>query len=112
MSNHFGGTYFCSPENWKGPGYWLTFPPGRIPISFSVTAHQDGTFLRNDPLKLVGYWFPIDDATLENGCLWYVPGSHKKVSPVTKHMVRNPLYNPSDKDNNGEEDSFQIEQLT
>jgi len=65
-----------------------------------VTAHQDGTFLRNDPLKLVGYWFPIDDATLENGCLWYVPGSHKKVSPVTKHMVRNPLYNPSDKDNN------------
>ena len=63
-----------------------------------MTAHQDGTFLRNDPLKLVGYWFPIDDATLENGCLWYVPGSHKKVSPVTKHMVRNPLYDRSDPD--------------
>lgn len=63
-----------------------------------VTPHQDGTFLRNDPLKLVGYWFPIDDATLENGCLWFVPGSHKKVSPVTKHMVRNPLYDVSDPD--------------
>ena len=30
--------------------------------------------------------------------LWYVPGSHKKVSPVTKHMVRNPLYDRSDPD--------------
>ena len=100
---------FVVQTNWKGPGYTLG-SPGRIPISFSVTAHQDGTFLRNDPLKLVGYWFPIDDATLENGCLWFVPGSHKKVSPVTKHMVRNPLYNPSDKDNNGE-DCFQIEQF-
>ena len=46
-------------------------------IGTKVTPHQDGTFLYNDPLKLVGLWFPIDDATLENGCLWYVPGSHK-----------------------------------
>ena len=59
-----------------------------------MTPHQDGTFLRNDPLKLVGYWFPIDDATLENGCLWFVPGSHK--TPVTRHMVRNPMYDPQD----------------
>ena len=35
-----------------------------------VTPHQDGTFLNNNPLSLVGFWFPIDDATLENGCLW------------------------------------------
>lgn len=55
-------------------------------IGTRVTPHQDGTFLRNDPLKLVGFWFPIDDATLENGCLWYVPGSHKM--PVTRHFVR------------------------
>ena len=43
-----------------------------------MTPHQDGTFLNNDPLKLVGFWFPLDDATLENGCLWYVPGSHAR----------------------------------
>ena len=57
-----------------------------------MTPHQDGTFLRNDPLNLIGYWFPIDDATLENGCLWYVPGSHKICSPVTRHFIRNPMY--------------------
>ena len=22
-------------------------------------------------------WFPIDDATIENACIWAVPGSHK-----------------------------------
>ena len=43
-------------------------------IGTQVTPHQDGTFLYNDPLKLVGFWFPVDDATLENGCLWYIPG--------------------------------------
>ena len=44
-------------------------------IGTQVTPHQDGTFLYNDPLKLVGFWFPVDDATLENGCLWYIPGT-------------------------------------
>ena len=40
----------------------------------------------------MGYWFPIDDATLENGCLWYVPGSHKLCSPVKRQFIRNPMY--------------------
>lgn len=48
--------------------------------------------MRNDPLRLMGYWFPIDDATLQNGCLWYVPGSHKICSPVKRHFIRNPMY--------------------
>ena len=51
-----------------------------------VTPHQDGTFLYNEPLRLFGFWFPIDDATEENGCLWYVPGSH--VQPVTRRFLR------------------------
>lgn len=59
-----------------------------------MVPHQDGTYLRNDPLKLMGYWFPIDDATLDNGCLWFVPGSHKH--PVTLQMIRNPMHGPQD----------------
>ena len=51
-----------------------------------VTPHRDGTFLYNEPLRLFGFWFPIDDATLENGCLWYVPGSHQE--PVTRRFLR------------------------
>ena len=55
-------------------------------IGGEVTPHQDGTFLRNDPLKLVGYWFPIDDATLENGCLWFVPG----IAQESNHQADDP----------------------
>ena len=51
-----------------------------------MTPHQDGTFLYNEPLRLFGFWFPIDDATLENGCLWYVPGSHE--TPITRRFLR------------------------
>jgi phytanoyl-CoA hydroxylase len=25
-------------------------------------------------------WVALDDATVENGCMWYVPGSHKTAS--------------------------------
>jgi len=42
-----------------------------------VGPHQDGTFLFNQPLKIMGVWFALEDATLENGCLWFIPGSHK-----------------------------------
>lgn len=52
-----------------------------------VTAHIDRTFLHNEPCKLVGLWFAIEDVTLENGCLWYIPGSHR-TEKVSKRMVR------------------------
>lgn len=55
-------------------------------IGIKVDPHQDSTYLYNDPIKLTGFWIPLDDATLENGCLWYVPGSH--ITPVTKRFVR------------------------
>lgn len=30
-----------------------------------------------EPMKLYGVWIALDDATEENGCLWFIPGSHK-----------------------------------
>jgi len=64
-------------------GMYIFKNPG---IGGEVTPHQDGTFLYNEPLRLFGFWFPIDDATLENGCLWYVPGSHDQ--PITRRFLR------------------------
>ena len=26
---------------------------------------------------MFGVWIALEDATLENGCLWFIPGSHK-----------------------------------
>jgi len=46
-------------------------------IGGEVTCHQDATFLYNEPLKMVGLWFAMEDATVDNGCLWAIAGGHK-----------------------------------
>ncbi len=39
--------------------------------------HQDEDFIPTRDRSLVGGWIAIDDATIENGCLWVIPGSHR-----------------------------------
>ncbi len=46
-------------------------------IGGEVTCHQDAAFLYTEPLSVVGLWFALEDATIENGCLWAIPGGHK-----------------------------------
>ncbi|KAK4811688.1 hypothetical protein QYF61_024760 [Mycteria americana] len=56
-------------------------------IGGEVTPHQDATFLHTEPLgRILGFWIALEDATLENGCLWFIPGSH--TSGITRRMVR------------------------
>lgn len=45
-------------------------------IGGEVRCHQDSTFLHTRPERLLGLWFALEDATLENGCLWAIPGGH------------------------------------
>lgn len=42
-----------------------------------VDVHQDSTFLYTEPDSCIGFWFALEDATIENGCLWAKPGGHK-----------------------------------
>lgn len=46
-------------------------------IGGEVLCHQDGTFLRTEPESVVGFWFALEDATVENGCLYALRGGHK-----------------------------------
>ena len=46
-------------------------------IGGEVTWHQDGSFLYTVPHSVIGFWFALEDASLENGCLWVLPGQHK-----------------------------------
>lgn len=39
--------------------------------------HQDEYFIPTRDRSLTGGWIAMDDATVENGCLWVIPGSHK-----------------------------------
>jgi len=52
-------------------------------IGGEVVCHQDATYLRTDPETCIGMWVAIEDATVENGCLWGIPGGHKGDSPKT-----------------------------
>jgi phytanoyl-CoA hydroxylase len=57
-------------------------------IGGEVNSHQDSTFLYTQPLTCLGFWFALEDATLENGCLWALPGGHKL--GLKKRFVRAP----------------------
>ncbi|KPF83932.1 phytanoyl-CoA dioxygenase [alpha proteobacterium AAP38] len=46
-------------------------------IGGEVVCHQDSTFLYTEPMSVVGFWFAMQDATLDNGCMWALPGGHK-----------------------------------
>jgi len=43
-------------------------------IGAEVGMHQDATFLHTDPISVVGFWFALEDANQENGCLFGLPG--------------------------------------
>ncbi len=49
----------------KGPG-----KPGQ-------SWHQDEYYIPTRDRSLIGAWIAIDDADIDNGCLWVIPGSHR-----------------------------------
>ncbi|CAL8326492.1 unnamed protein product [Boreogadus saida] len=56
-------------------------------IGGEVTPHQDATFLHTTPLgRVMGLWVALEDATEDNGCLWFIPGTHS--SGISRRMVR------------------------
>lgn len=53
---------FCKPAHHGGVVAW----------------HQDYSYwTRTQPMQHLTCWCALDDATTENGCLYYVPGSHR-----------------------------------
>lgn len=59
--------------------------------------HQDERFIPTRDRSLVGAWIALDDATIDNGCLWVLPGSHRtgRLFPTRPH-ARSDEFDPSD----------------
>lgn len=55
-------------------------------IGGEVTCHQDSTYLYVENQPCVGLWIALEDATLENGCLWGIPGGHR--TPLKARSIR------------------------
>ncbi|MFY9513552.1 MAG: phytanoyl-CoA dioxygenase family protein [Rubrivivax sp.] len=46
-------------------------------IGGEVRWHQDATFFVTTPHSVATFWFALEDAALDNGCLWVEPGGHR-----------------------------------
>ena len=52
--------------------------------------HQDGQYWPIRPLATCSVWLAVDASNEENGCLKYIPGSHKRKS-TRKHNTNNDI---------------------
>jgi phytanoyl-CoA hydroxylase len=68
----------------KGPG-----KPGQ-------SWHQDEYYIPTRDRSLGAAWIAIDDASVDNGCLWIIPGSHRRGVIVRRVPGRNPEFAEAD----------------
>jgi phytanoyl-CoA hydroxylase len=54
-------------------------------IGGEVRWHQDASFFETEPQTVTTFWFALEDATLDNGCLWVEPGGHR--GPLRERYV-------------------------
>ena len=54
-------------------------------IGGEVGWHQDASFFVTEPMTVTTFWIALEDATLDNGCLWVQPGGHR--SPLRERYV-------------------------
>ncbi|MDE0462382.1 MAG: phytanoyl-CoA dioxygenase family protein, partial [Caldilineaceae bacterium] len=49
--------------------------------------HQDENYIPTRDRSLIGAWIAIDDAYVENGCMWVIPGSQRRgyLYPTRRH---------------------------
>jgi phytanoyl-CoA hydroxylase len=55
-------------------------------IGGEVRWHQDATFFETTPISVTTFWFALEDATVDNGCLWVEPGGHR--GPLRERFLR------------------------
>lgn len=72
----------ADPRVWQS--MYIFKQPG---IGGEVRWHQDATYFETDPISVTTFWFALEDATLDNGCLWAEPGGHR--TPLRERFVRN-----------------------
>lgn len=70
------------PKVWQS--MYIFKQPG---IGGEVRWHQDATYFDTDPVSVTTFWFALEDATLDNGCMWAEPGGHR--GPMRERFLRN-----------------------
>ncbi len=69
------------------PQIWQSMVIFKQPgIGGEVRWHQDATFFETTPMSVTTFWFALEEATRQNGCLWVQPGGHR--GPLRERFVR------------------------
>jgi len=70
-----------APQLWQS--MYIFKQPG---IGGEVGWHQDATFFDTTPITVTTFWFALEDATRDNGCLWTEAGGHR--GPLRERFVK------------------------
>ena len=70
--------------------------------------HQDEIYIPTRDRSLCGAWIAMDDATIENGCLWVIPGSHRSGYLYPQRAHNNPDEFDTSAESYGFDDSIEI----
>jgi len=54
--------------------------------------HQDEAHIPTRDRSLAAVWIALDDATVDNGCLWVIPGSHRPGVLYAEREQRDPRF--------------------
>jgi phytanoyl-CoA hydroxylase len=77
----------CAEIGIERPQLWQSMVIFKQPrIGGAVRWHQDATYLDTEPTSVTGFWFALEDATRDNGCLWVQPGGHR--GPLRERFIR------------------------
>ncbi|KAL8789306.1 MAG: hypothetical protein Q9213_001229 [Squamulea squamosa] len=63
----------------------LVLKPARV--GSRINPHQDGCSSFTTPPSALTFWYTLEDATIENGCLCVAPGSHL-TEPLRQRLAR------------------------
>jgi phytanoyl-CoA hydroxylase len=58
--------------------------------------HQDEIYIPTRDRSLTGGWIALDDATVENGCLWVIPGSQRSGTLYFQEWHADPRFDCSE----------------
>lgn len=71
----------AQPQVWQSQ---LIFKQPKI--GGEVGWHQDASFFVTTPQTVTTFWFALEDATLDNGCLWVMPAGHRGQNSVLREQ--------------------------
>lgn len=74
---------------WEGTRIWHDQALIKRPWANPTSWHLDTPFWSFSDPRALSIWVALDDATLENGCLYFIPGTHRLTGLDTADIGKN-----------------------